>query len=125
MKKLFVGVCCLFGLLLSGCGKEIHTKERFTNVLAVFYNSNKSYSLLVRGESNEIISKEFHYDNSFKVLDDVPLDTPMWAEVQQDGNTATHIHSEVEIHIHSAKDLNGGSWDHGKFGKGSIHRISP
>lgn len=125
MKKLLVSVCCLAGLLLSGCGKEIHTKEKFTNVLAVFYNSDGSYSFLVHGESNTIVSHEFPWNTKYKVLDDIAPNEPMWAEVCKDGNPESRISIKVEIHIHSVNDLSGGSWDRGKFGKGSLNRISP
>lgn len=58
-----------------------------------------------------------------KVINDVPEGQPMWARVIWYKQWGESRIKRLEIHIHSAKDINGAGWNHGKFGHGQTQVI--
>lgn len=70
----------------------------------------RSYSILVRNNDNkEIESVSWDYWHTIHIVDDVLSTQKIWAEVDD---------KQVYIHIHSAQEINGAGWNHGKGGQG-------
>ena len=109
------------------------TENRTDNVVRVFWHEETRYSVMVqKPESAEIKTISFpracwgrSKDNETRmignilILADVPDRSPMWVFSKiRDANFDGCIEL-LEIHIHSVKDVEGASWNHGKFGSGS------
>lgn len=65
--------------------------------------------MYILGKSYVSCSQDFN----FKILDDVPKDQKNWAIVRFSLNKYARrqpIMELLEIHIHEAKDIEGGSW---------------
>jgi len=108
MKKFLL----LFLLFLPGCETPQHYKVN--NIVRVFMHDPGKYSLMVR-EDGQLKSLPFHgHSNYFYVYEDVPSGEPMWADVDKTSNGV----KTITLHVHDEKDIQGGGWDHGKFGSG-------
>lgn len=89
-----------------------HEKGRFTFLIETGPRTSKPIEEYFIGESLEIIYKY-----------DVPSEKKNWVFIK--GRYAGNIilykmePKYVEIHVHSAKDIEGGLWNHGKGGKGA------
>ena len=58
-----------------------------------------------------------------KIITDVSADKKMWVLTRGYYAGRDPVYEYVEIHIHAAKDVNGGGWNHGKFGSGQTNVI--
>lgn len=122
VSKIFYALlffCALF--FLSGC-REDEKVERMENVVRVFWHEGAHYSVMVRQPNStrlHIIRLSPIWESlekrGVRIFADVPLKDPMWAEVKWRGCCL----SDLEIHTHSEKNIEGGGWDHGKFGRGT------
>ena len=83
-------------------------------VVRVFLHERGHASFFVN-EAHEI--KHIDHGNcGVQFISDVPKDEPMWALY----DTRTR---ETFIHIHDVKEVNGGAWNHGKFGQGTTNVV--
>ena len=58
---------------------------------------------------------------------DVSKNQKMWARLVKNKSHKNDRDGEfyyLEIHVRSVTDIEGGGWDHGKFGSGSTHVIN-
>ena len=114
-----IGVSLLFGL--SGCGEP--TEDRIENVVAVYMHEVDHYSVAV-ADSNSASSRveiaylsgQYNSRGRVKIFRDVPAGKMMWVRRVRLNDMDSHV--ELEIHIHSTADIQGGGWNHGKFGSG-------
>lgn len=95
-----------------------------TGIERVFYHDLGSYSFLVRqGDGTLRVVKPLYPNQDVwiratpLIIDDVSSGSSMKAEWWGDDERFTW---RYEIHVHSINDIEGGAWDHGKFGHGQI-----
>ena len=118
-------------LVLLGCSER--TEEvRIDNVVRVFWHEGTRYSLQVRKPNSAEIETIAINNNMcggksprdrIKILADVPLLDSMWVRYTVNFNWNLDCLEALEIHIHSEKDIDGGGWNHGKFGRGQTSVI--
>jgi len=116
-------------LVFSGCGGR-DEEVRVDNVVRVFWHEGTLYSFHVREPNSVEIKLVFtHYTMCVNqrtytnILADVPLGNPMWVYYIINHNWDRSCLKVLEIHIHSEKDIEGGGWNHGKFGRGQTSVI--
>lgn len=132
MKKII-----FFALLLfCGCSERwVPVKTtRIDNIEAVFINRPNDYTVLIR-DKNELIARSFivgNYGNYgragyIKLLMDAK--EFMWLEIQDyenKGSIGYRNKSEIQIHIRSKNDIQGGQWCE-RRGKsvvsGRVHKV--
>jgi hypothetical protein len=102
--------------------------ENILGVERVFYHERGLYSLLVnQGYSRELVFIKVPdfplcYESKVKVVGDVSSNNGIWAQkTMRLVNGREVCVSTYDIHIHSAQDIQGGSWDHGKHKNGDSH----
>jgi hypothetical protein len=132
-EKLFLAT--IAAILLTSCGdKTIKSIIRIENVERVLENERGHYVLYARHDSHYMLDRyeicvkpSTDYSACYvpaKMVTDVAKNEPMWAEVglfyESDRVTPENWTNagNLIIHLHTAKEINGGGWDHGKFGNG-------
>lgn len=117
-------VCLFFSVFILGCTKEkLGEVEKINNVVRILMHEPHKYTIMYRNGSNKEIESRIIMSHNIRLFEDVLVDQDKWVSfapiVQRGGHTSDYENSrQVEIHIHSAEDIKGGEWDHGKFGKG-------
>lgn len=104
---------------------KVESQHRGTinNVERVFMHKIGQYSFLL---SEGTTLKTFYfprhdcYPTRYIIKADVPEGKPMHLKWKGDKYyfNSDIYYTEVEIHIHSAKNIEGGAWNRGKFGSG-------
>ena len=97
-------------------------EEKVENIERIFFHENFRFTYLVRrGNVIEPVSLTYFWEKGTKVTyyEDVPPNKSMWAVVQGKGNSKDGIITNIEIHLHTVKEVDGGGWNHGKFGSGN------
>lgn len=93
------------------------------NIERIFFHENFRFIYLVRKENGDIepVSLTYFHEQKSKLTyyDDVPAGKLMWALIKGKGNPKDGIIADIKIHMHSVKDIEGGGWNHGKFGSGN------
>lgn len=89
----------------------------------VMEHESDHYSVKYKAENNELITIDFGRLSSegvsLRIIADVPEGESIWALLNRAKTPRGVIHYfGGEIHVHSGKDINGGGWNHGKFGRG-------
>lgn len=108
-------------LLMIGCGKPTVTENVYTDVSRVFMHSWNTVSFFKQNPDGSIEHKflRSHLRGNIRYFADVPKEEKMWAkETVVEGSLETDIY--VEIHLHSIDEVDGGEWDHGKQGSGTV-----
>lgn len=112
-----------------GCSGDRHLMEDRTivDVKGVFYHEEGRYTLFVGKSDNRLVPFTFGDGNgraNVQIFADVPDGYEMWAHVRTTRGNGYDAH-DLEIHIHSIRDIAGAGWNHGKFGRGTTVRITP
>lgn len=86
----------------------------------VMEHESNHYSVKYKAENNELIEINFgRQNNSVKIIADVPEGEPIWGLLNRAKTPRGRIdYLGGEIHVHSGQDINGGGWNHGKYGSG-------
>lgn len=105
------------------------------NVQRVLMHEEGNYDFLIFGQDS-VSLQEIQINGSKTLYADVPPDKNIWLDLhykvyspaeekQLKANPKLGFSHclGVEIHLHSAKDINGAGWDHGKSGKGQTNVI--
>ena len=112
--------------LVSACFQGTTTQQKHENVVRVYWHEGAKFSFAVENpETKEITMKSLGGRdscllNGARILQDVPVNQKMWIRTEVLHNTSScdgQIVS-IEIHTHSFQDIEGGSWDRGKLGRG-------
>jgi len=121
MKALLL--LALIGLV--GCGGQTTIREERRVCVKVFMHQPNEYSCMYfdpsTSELKTVSFRNWYKDETLKIVADVPPDNPMYYEATYkttDRIIDTHKEVYAAIHIHGAEDIQGGGWDHGKFGRG-------
>jgi len=89
------------------------------NVDRIYMHEPGRYSVMIKtgpkGEELEII--ELRADRKIHIIADVPSQDPCWVYFERE-KTMKQSWEKIWIHVHSPQDIQGGGWNHGKFGKG-------
>lgn len=109
-------------IALVGCSSE-KREFRVDNVVRVFWHEDTRYSVHVQqGSANEIEVQTYLVscqERIVRIFTDVPAGSKMWLAGRHYSNWINGAcFSYLEIHVHSTQDIEGGGWDHGKFGRG-------
>lgn len=121
-KRILLAIA--FGLAATACSSERTLVEdrTITRVKGVFYHEQSRYTLFVEEGGKYLVPITFDRVRA-KIVADVAEDHEMWAHVRTkrgDGYTD----SDLVIHVHSIRDINGAGWSHGKFGRGTTTKIA-
>jgi hypothetical protein len=99
-------------LLLSGCNcKVAETEQRIDNIVRIFMHSPKKYTFFQSLPGNKIDSMMYSVDK-VDLIADVPTGEAMWA-VYRLSRSVSGSSDNLEIHIHSVSEINGGEWSSG------------
>ena len=115
-------------LMLSACAgpKPEPTRERIENVQRIFYHEGSRYTLMiVDPETKQATMRTFY--GQVALFFDISNGEPMWAlyevtDFYQDIDKWIPIY-RLKIHMTSPSAVEGGAWNHGKFGSGSTEVI--
>lgn len=128
-KKLLVLFLVSLPLISIACSKGQLTEETIKNVVRVFWHENSRYSVMIQEPDSKLISTvnfPVCRDVNISIIEDVPGNEAMWVRVIiRSGAYYSYdpCFELLEIHIRSEKDIEGASWNHGKFGSGRTHVI--
>jgi len=115
---------------LFGCSDQVVEEKVYSNVARVFWHEGNRYSVFIELEegvydrvsfSGRLCSKTRGVVEGVTIVSDVPPGELMWVREKtlDDSRNRGVCLIGLEIHLHDIQDLEGGSWDHGKFGRGS------
>lgn len=110
-------------VLLQGCLGigSVPQDERVDDVVRIFMHERGRYTVLKQSavESSIVEQKVPGYscDATATYVPDVPKDQPMWLSVHYEG-TYIQYSARIIFHVHSAQDIGGAGWNHGKAGSG-------
>jgi hypothetical protein len=117
---LFIGIC-LF--CLSSCDNG-PKQEKIENVVRIFMHEPGHYSLMIQLSGS--ISATMRTVNLSgcepKFIMDAPKDGEMWVYIEYP-RLENDNRGIADFHIHSENDIDGGGWNHGKFGSGQTQVI--
>lgn len=127
----------IFGLVLSGCGVVVCEPRpepepvRVDHVVRVLMHDPNDYTLMVQDPgSTHVRQRRFYaateYNKSFcrgaglmEIYTDVLPEEDVWAVYKHiEGSTQGCL---TELHLHSPQEIQGGGWNHGKFGSGQTN----
>jgi hypothetical protein len=123
MKKfsIFVSAC-----LISLCGCNYGANSRWvtlTNIQAVYLDEAQCVTLL-ESEEGWITPRTYcaAFGGYLHFVEDVKPQENTWATINtfEDGDGESVRNIVVHLHPH---ELQGGGWDHGKFGSGTVRRV--
>jgi negative regulator of sigma E activity len=108
---LFIGIMIVCTGLMSPRPYDEATAhvERIDNIVRVFMHDNYTYSFYIEeGKSLKHIRirHSVQIGKQVTLIQDVPSDKKMWAVVRTSG-----CWTDLEIHLHSAKSVEGGQWE--------------
>lgn len=83
---------------------------------------------MITGNDKEGVMKYYrengHRTGYVRIIPDCPKGQKMWARiVWENYGRNTWVIYGLELHVHSEKNIEGGGWDNGKFGKGTTQVI--
>jgi len=114
---------CTFGII--GCCKNPDYREKKVYIKRVYMNEVNRYTFITKNSdgSNKVWEISGWDKSVFRIYDDVPVGKEMYVEYSKKCQGGTLFFYNVNIHIHNLYELQGGSWNHGKFGKGQTQVI--
>jgi hypothetical protein len=120
---LILLICALalykFFYYVSTCHPEIDEKYiHHIEFERVLMNQADSYTFISNGK---IIKVGTRYEVSFHYT--VPPGGQMYATYTEVCNAGSKDKKNLNIYIHSPKDIGAGGWNHGKFGRGQMSVI--
>lgn len=129
LSNYIVGVCWLLAAVgvatLSSCSphppKELPPIEA---VVAVYFHEANTYSVTIRGEAHELVTRQLKSAQAVHIYDDVPETQSMFVTQTAVDHFLDGDYYIYGIHVHSIKDINSANWDHGKQGSGNTTRIA-
>lgn len=102
---------------------EYHVVRR--NIVKVMMHEPERYSVLVQDTDKSLKTLTYR---GCKLIADVPKNESMWLEIEmnkakEEVTDEGYHYKWAKIHIHSADQLNGAGWDHGKHGRGQTEVV--
>lgn len=119
MRKKLMLLVLLPIVLLLGCTKKFDNK---IEVIRIFMHEPTRYSFIIRDNSSrELKIKTVDMNGrreGIKIYADVATTENMWIRHYGQNEFLSPIEF-LEIHIHGVYEIEGGGWNHGKFGRGT------
>jgi len=128
MKTMIYACVLVVGLV--GCKEEVHHRQ-IHNVSRIFMHELHQYTLYVQQSEKEVRTEKIRLWQTYKpdftgpdVKTDVPSNQLSWVEFDsywKNGSAcieADPCARNVIFHLNSVAVVNGGGWDHGKYGNG-------
>lgn len=130
MKKIFYILCILGCLILNINSSQANDGRTKRNCVRVFMHSPGDYSVMVQ-EGDELVVVHLKDGSPYgvkpKIFKDVSKNKKMYYKVDiippSFWGASYTTYSNIEIHVHSEKDINGAGWNRGKFGRGQTEVI--
>ena len=136
MKKNSVIILAIFAVIViflgisneaNAWGKKKTFDVKIENIERIHYHEGASFTYWQRVEGHKIIPIRFRHSwwgyekTKIIIYDDLKPDEKMWAIERGSGDPHEEgsVVDYVEIHVHSIKEIQGGGWNHGKFGRGT------
>lgn len=121
-KILWVVVAITVSLTMIGCQdlnrERIRKRDKIEHVARILMQNPHQFSLIVpNGRPNEYTVKEIEVTDAIFITD-VPQDLDCWIEEIQLGSAPSTEKTLGNFHLHQIGEVEGGGWDHGKFGRG-------
>ena len=123
--KRFILLAILGIVLFIGCEKEIvDPPKKIENVVRILMHEPNRYTFLYRTTLWQSLGEKTLSSYDISIFEDVLIDQSNWVQYsfirQSSWDTPRLINcTEIQIHVHSAQDISGAGWDHGKSGRGS------
>ena len=115
-------IVVIITILICSCScPDLDVKPQVTLCERVFMNESHRFTFLTDGRLKEVRVNNFPAD--VKIVYDILPGESMFYSYQQYCSGGTTMTKWLEIHVRSVNDINGGSWNHGKFGKGQTNVI--
>jgi hypothetical protein len=107
-------------LSLPGCWtQKDFSVERYRNVERILMHEPNKYSFIFKyDEAKEYSLVTVNVWGVPKIIPDVTNGEKCWVEVGAPWVQNESFRISLTIHVHSAADINGAGWNHGKFGRG-------
>lgn len=124
MKQIFLSILfCL--IIMSCCPKDFDPSMVTVYVDKVYMNEISRYTFITKQKNGESKVWQLQYVISERthIYEDVPPNKRMYVEYCNRCSGGSILPNIVNIHIHSLDEIQGGSWNHGKFGKGQTQVI--
>lgn len=123
LKRILLGITLItLGLLATACAKRID--QKITNIERIFMHEPVSYTIWTRDPgAKQDRELTFLHVESVKRFYDVAVDERPWAWVYGRKITGFAPVLHLELHLRSAKDVDGAGWNHGKFGRGTTNAV--
>ena len=127
MKQLCINALLAIGILttcvLSSCNQQqqpVKHQVRLDNVVRVLMHQPGEYSIITKGIGADSADLPMQYIRSHhtSLRQDVASKKSMWVEYFPPAGEPSYAMDSLVIHLHSAEEINGAGWNHGKFGSG-------
>jgi hypothetical protein len=137
MRKLSFAILSLSFLTISfvGCSTKIVKSTVVSGITRVFMHEPGHFTFIVQNTETKILGqlRVEVYSDQVTMLEDLRDDESVRVEyfcgfhreqpkqckpIPTDFSNWNLHASQLTIHLHSAKELDGGGWNHGKFGRG-------
>jgi len=129
--KIFLGLMFIMVIIfcIRACTfqKEIYLKGKISSV---YMHEPGNYSVISIDQDGKLHNITFPWDCfvPITIYTDIPPTEDMWFETRYYENEwLGYVNTEnsfTNIHIKSVRNINGGGWNHGKFGHGQTHIIN-
>lgn len=111
-------------LLCVGCTEPVTTK-RIDHIERILMHNSGSYTVFSKDPNTSKLREDFVKYCKVDLIADLDKDKECYGTItyQPRNEWAETNYISAEFHIHSAKEINGAGWDHGKFGKGQTAEV--
>lgn len=118
---LYVVLSLVTATMLIACTEQTDfTTTDYHSVVRIFMHEKNHYTFYIQEPAKkevQILSFMTVYSSLPKIFTDVPAGELSWIRVGAPFENSRYRWS-LDIHIHSVSEINGGGWNHGKFGSG-------
>ena len=117
------GALGLIGGCLYLCNQREEVTRKYYGVTRVFMHTSNYVSVFIPQENGEIQHLQFRArgpEGPVKFISDIPLEQEMWVLEREYPFSGIETGYYIEVHIHDVSNVEGGDWDHGKFGSGRV-----
>ncbi|MFA5838452.1 MAG: hypothetical protein WC849_00740 [Candidatus Paceibacterota bacterium] len=104
-----------------GCGSSITKENEKTQIVErIFMHEPTEYSFMYfKPNTNELKTATYGIESEYlKIISDVKPENKPWFYYAEFNGHNQPSYRVLIIHIRNVSDIQGGGWNHGKFGRG-------